>query len=279
MVQKISRSAGRSLLLSAMFLVTVSACQQPAPEPEPPANRQVAEAEPAPRQEPFSPPIPMPPVDREVLLLATMRAASAAAVGTDDHAEQESLAGKRFVVRERFGCAGPSAEGPRRWTYEEGSNALRVQYEPRLVPPGPGPAQPRRQPDTDEGTDPDPAAVYSVQYPWLLTATCLAQPAGAAPVANGRVTLVQTFTEEDSRAARLPESFKAVKRIAPEQVPATGLEFVLSGRLEEGPGGRVISCSPSSPGARPDCTVHVSIDAARVEDPAQGLLIAEWGNS
>jgi hypothetical protein len=52
------------------------------------------------------PPLPVaePPIGREALLLAAARAASAAALGRDDVAEQRELNGKRFEVRIRFGC-------------------------------------------------------------------------------------------------------------------------------------------------------------------------------
>ena len=77
---------------------------------------------------------------------------------------------------------------------------------------------------------------------------------------------------------RLPELFRITKKVAPDSIPTSGLEFVLSGRLEEGKDGRVISCTASPDGGRPDCTIAVSLESARLQDPDTGDELASWGD-
>lgn len=230
---------------------------------------------------------------REELMLAVIRASSAAYAGTDDREAQSDLPGKRFVFRVRFGCEGQSIEGPRRWSYDEGNGTLRV-----LV-----------QPEHGSGRAGDEAGaaetnLYTVNRPWMLEAACPAtapsappaqegdnvaaalpapdvpEPAGSESVAGGgKVTLVQRFSEEESRASRLPAEFRLVKRVSAEVRPTQGLDFVLLGRLAEGPDGRVIQCSVPPGGGRPDCLVSVAIDSARVQEPVSGEILSSWGDS
>jgi hypothetical protein len=231
--------------------------QTPAPEPRP----QVRDGPPA-------LPIPMPPLDREKLLIAAIRAASAAAAGVEDRARQDELAGERFVFRFRFGCGGPSEEGPRRWTYDREREVLRVEFEPapRLLS--------ETQPEAEAS-----GAAFTVEQPWLLTTSCPAKLAASRDLpADGQVRLVQPYTEDESRATRLPEIFRSTKRLNPANVPREGLDFVLAGRLEPDSEGRVISCTPSPVGARPDCAISVSVETATLQDPVSGAEYATWGD-
>ena len=221
------------------------------------------------RDGPPSLPIPLPPLDREKLLIAAVRAASAAAAGLDDRERQDELAGERFVFRFRFGCGGPAQDGPRRWSSDQKGEVLRVQFEPAPRMPGAG----------DEEEEEAKEAVFTVEQPWLLTVACPAKlgPAQELP-ADGQVRLVQRYTGEESRAARLPDIFKATKRLDPADAPREGLDFVVAGKLESDADGRVISCSAPPAGARPDCTISVSIESATLQDPVSGAEYATWGD-
>lgn len=211
----------------------------------------------------------MPPLDRERLLLATVRAASAAAAGVPDQERQDELAGERFIFRFRFGCNGPSDEGARRWSYDKERGTLRAHFEP----------SPEQADSGDDQQEEPSSASFAVERPWFLRPAC---PARAAAMkqepTDGKVLLVQRFTEEESRATRLPETFRVTKRVNPESAPSEGLDFVLSGKLEPDPDGRVISCSASPTGGRPDCTISVSIESARLQDPVTGDEFATWGD-
>ena len=81
----------------AVGAMTIAACRQQAPN-EPVENETSNE-------QISRPPLPIaePPMNRSAVLQAVAKAASAAALGRDDAAEQRSLDGDRFEVRIRFG--------------------------------------------------------------------------------------------------------------------------------------------------------------------------------
>ena len=257
------RTLPAAVLVATLF--GAAGCREQ-PQPE---QSQVA-PEPAATQRPEGPPslpIPMPPLDREKLLLAAVRAASASAAGLDDRERQSDFANKRFVFRFRFGCEGPSEAGIRRWSYDAGEEVLRAEFEPF-----PEAAEPDEEQDEN-------SVRFEVERPWLLQPAC--PESGTTPQrppSDGRVFLAQRFTKEESRANRLPELFRITKKVAPDSIPTSGLEFVLSGRLEEGKDGRVISCTASPDGGRPDCTIAVSLESARLQDPDTGDELASWGD-
>lgn len=196
--------------------------------------------------------------------------ASASVSGADERQLQDDLGGERFVFRFRFGCGGPSDQGPRRWTYDEEREVLRARFSPALDLTEAG---------QDEREDEASVLAFSVERPWLLRSAC---PAGATELqgepSDGRVRLVQWFTGEESRATRLPDVFQLTERTAPENAPREGLELALSGTLEAGADGRVIACALPPGGGRPDCTISVSIETAVLQDPVSGAELARWGD-
>ena len=167
-------------------------------------------------------PVAEAPLDREALLLAAMRAASAFAAGADDSAEQRRLAGKRFELRLRFGCGGPdAADEGRGWRFDAKQRTMRLKVAPDI-----------------SGDDPVAAAIagdafetiegFWLRRPWLLTAVCPAAPATvqaeadapakpkpeAATVAEGapaaipmgrRVGIAQFYSEFDSADGTPPQ--------------------------------------------------------------------------
>ena len=76
-------------------------------------------------------------MNRSAVLQAVAKAASAAALGRDDAAEQRSLDGDRFEVRIRFGCAvaggaAAPAKGPFNVRFDEKERTLRLRATPDL---------------------------------------------------------------------------------------------------------------------------------------------------
>ena len=84
----------------ASILISLPACTR---QDESNADNAVLENEPVASSLPSLPAVE-PPLDRAAVLLAVEQAASAAALGRDDRAEQAKLDGKRIEVRIRFGC-------------------------------------------------------------------------------------------------------------------------------------------------------------------------------
>lgn len=160
-------------------------------------------------------PIAEPPLDREALLIAALRAASATAVGDQSGDDQRELDGKRFEMRLRFGCGGASdaEQELRRWTFDDESRVLRVRVQPGISVDDPliealggGPYE------AVEG--------FWIRRPWVLTAGC-------APEASAFPSPVEEAVEQGtSSASPAPRSTSPAKASLPSQKAsptATGL--------------------------------------------------------
>jgi hypothetical protein len=254
-----------SLAMATPLLL--SGCRQEQPQAETPEPAPVP-AEPQERSGLPSFPVPVPPIGREQLLVAAMRAASASAIGASAGESQAELAGKNFVFRFRFGCGGPSEDSPRGWSYDPEEEVLRIRF---------APAPRAKAAEGDE--EAAQTAVFTVEQPWVLQSACPVNAAavGQAP-SDGQVRLVQQYGEEDSRAGRLPDQFRVTKRLKLDAIPREGLEFVLSGRIGAAREGPVITCTPVA-GGRPDCAISVSVESAVIQDPVSGDELERWGDS
>ena len=240
-------------------------------------------------------PVAEAPLDREALLLAAMRAASAFAAGADDSVEQRRLAGKRFELRLRFGCGGPdAADEGRGWRFDAKQRTMRLKVAPDI-----------------SGDDPVAAAIagdafetiegFWLRRPWLLTAVCPAAPATvqaeadapakpkpeaatvaeAAPAAipmGRRVGIAQFYSESDSRTARRRNrAYESTAVLAADEQPSPkGYDFVLSGRVRMLPDRRAVACVADGPQVPPSCIVSVHVDRAWIERADNRKLIAEW---
>jgi hypothetical protein len=237
----------RPMILSAtgIAVLAVAACRQP----EPQQRNTASELQSVPQNRAKTIPLPDPPFDREGLIIAALKAGSAAALGADDQRDQAQLKGKKFQVRMRFGCSsdGPGAKGG--WTYDEKAGVLRVKLKPDFDP-----ASDLAKALLAEGFE--SVAGFSFRQPWLLSAGC---PAGGTPVTaepQQRLAIVQLLTEEDSRVQRLQESYEVVKDLDPARVPQKGLDLVLEGRFELLADGRAIHCTTAT--SPPNCIITVT---------------------
>jgi hypothetical protein len=253
-------------------------------------------------------PIAEPPMNRSAMLLAVAKVASAVALGRDGVAEQRGLDGKRFEVRIRFGCVGPSgpasAAGPFNVRFDEEERTLRI----------------RATPDLSQ-TDPRVAALggeaveavegFWMYRPWLFEAGCPAPPpappapteaaseserpttavetaveaeeqprTAAPPTAGQRVGIAHFFTKTDSRAGRRDSRAYEATEVLPvgSQPSRSGYDLVLSGRLATVPGGKVINCRLQGPNMPPECIVSAEFDRVRIETPGTKEVVAEWSN-
>lgn len=239
------------------------------------------------------PPLPVAdaPLDRERLMLAAIRAASAFAAGADDSAAQRELDGKRFELRIRFGCGPAEAqEESRGWRFDEAKRTLRLRVAPDI-----------------SAEDPVAAAIAAegfegveglwLRRPWLLAAACPRTPPPAAPeqaeeaeserdepaaktpvTAGWKVGLAQFFSSTDSRTGRRRQRpYETTKVLAEGQQPsAQGYDFVVSGRIRALPDRRVIACSFAETGTPPACIISVHVDRTWIERPDNREMVAEW---
>ena len=160
-------------------------------------------------------PVVEPPLDREGLLIAVARAASAAALGRNDRDAQRQLEGDRFELRLRFGCGGGSDSAqpePRRWTFDEDERVIRFRLEPDFA--GDLPMM-----EALAGGEFESAEGFWIRRPWVLSAGCPAPRAGPPPAttasaADERIGIANFFTEADPRTHRRDSrAYEATKRL------------------------------------------------------------------
>ena len=235
-------------------------------------------------------PVSEAPLSREDILLAAMRAGSAAAGGRQDSEAQRRLEGKRFELRMRFGC-GDTREGATRtarFDADSGSVALAIPAEIDLDTPVVGDLAP---------AEIEAAEGFWIRRPWLLEPACAVaadkpgpspgltpsptptvspSPAATSTVAP-RIAIVQFFTDSDARTHRRQRrAYQAVEKLVAEETPgASGYDLVIEGRLQALPGGKVITCKPQ-PDRAPTCVISARFDLVSLERGDTGELVAEW---
>jgi hypothetical protein len=231
-------------------------------------------------------PVPQPPMSREQLLVATLRAASAFTAGTGDGDLQKSLANKAYEFRVRFGCDGPGKAGteePFGWTYDPKTRALKVRATPALSLKDPAvKAVAGEAFETVEG--------FWLRRPWLLTAACPREDEGGAADAIAKtespaqspaqlVGIAQFFTAAGPRTMRRSgRPYDATKKLDTDQPPAGGFDLVLTGRLAALPDGRVIACTRSPTDEQPACLISVEFGKVSIERADTHEQLAQWGS-
>ena len=260
-------------------------------------------------------PVADPALDREQLLLAVMRAASAAAVGRDDLDIQRKLDGKPFKIALRFACpsaaasqqpAAASQQPDAATRREDSKETLRLSARPDVTLDDPllsaiGASE------AFEAVD-----GFWIKRPWLLNAACpIVPPAPTAPdpgeeadgegrkekgesaaraetadaagtgsgvAAQQRIAIAQFYSSTDTRAGRRTDRpYEAVVTPAADNsIERTGFDLVLSGRLRALPNGKVIQCVATDPRRPPDCILSATFDQVRMEHPETRALLAQW---
>lgn len=263
--------------LAASGLV-LTACQE---EPEttpaapPPAAR--------PTSAPATPPTP-PVLSRADLIQAAEAAASAYAAG--GAADRDSLSGRRFAVRQAFGCQGaapaPAAaedaagDGLARWSWGAERKTLRLSLTPGDW----------TQSALISGGDAGWEAVegFWLNRPWMRAEGCPAaqgDPLASGPAAPSPQTvgLAAVHEQDGSRLGRRNgRAYSFVVRGEGDQpvaAPVGGYRLVLEGRLTAFPDGRAFQCRATSPDQRPVCVAAAQIDRVAFEDAA-GAVLSEW---
>ena len=228
-------------------------------------------------------PAPVAALDRAGLLAAIDVAASAYASGVAP--EGASLSGRRFVVRQAFGCIAQPAtaleaiaeDGVATWSRSADGKNLKVALTP---------SDWIASPLITDGDEPGWEAVEGVWLtrPWLKAGGCPRvptsdRPGGPAAQAPQTAGLASVFEADGSRLGR--RNGRAYEHTVrgdgdqPAVAPAQGYRLVLEGRMAAFPEGRSIRCRASGPDQRPVCIAAVQIDRVAFED-AGGSLLSEW---
>jgi len=267
----------------------LAGCQrQPSAQPVEPAP---AVSQPAPASAPLAPAA----LDRAGLLKALELAASAYASGQATTAN-EDVTDRRFIVRQAFGCSGPSTAatpGLARWTWGRDGQSIEIS-----LTPADWSADPMF---TGAASDWEAVEGFWIARPWMRAAGCpsVAQreaakqpagqgarqadrapapvlPVGQSPYSMG---LAAVFDEGGSRVGRRdgkPFTFTLrTEERTPPSAPARGFQLVVEGRLTSFTGDRAIRCVAPSADVRPVCIAAAEVDRVAFED-ADGALLREW---
>jgi hypothetical protein len=276
------RSNRLRFVVAALF---VSACQ-PAKDDQG-SNETLANE--ASRVRPL--PVVEAPLDRQAILQAVAKAASAAALGHVDRDTQRDLDGDRFEVRIRFGCptTQPSVEtGPFVVRQDVESRRLEVRASPDLTKAQPWIA-------ALGGDAIEAVEGFWMRKPWLLAPGCSVAP--QAPTseatedagddtprmsmeAKWRVGIAQFFGPTDTRTTRRDHrAYETTKTLGEDEpVSSEGYDLILSGRLRELPNGQVIACHVASPELPPECVVSVTFDRVQIQRADTKETLAEWSS-
>lgn len=264
------------VMLAVAGLLAVSACdREPAPAPQP---------EPATAAPPIAVTAPPIVLDRAGFLAAVDAAASDYAAG-GPAASQTSLVGRRFTIRQVFGCGGPAATPPA--ADDASHNGLGLwswsaDHKTQLLNLTPSDWT-RSALIAGEAPDWEAAEGFWIPRPWQRGDGCpgaKSDPlAGAAPASPQTVGLAAVFETGGSRLGRRNgRAYNFTVRGEGGQPPATppgGYRVVLEGRFAAFPDGRAIRCRAAHTDQRPVCIAAVKLDRVAFET-GDSVLLSEW---
>lgn len=215
--------------------------------------------------------------------LAVVDAAAAAYASGASSPGQDTLVGRRFTIRQAFGCGGPLpstadvGEGLASWSTSEDGRTQRL-----TLTPGDW-----AQTALVAGEDPiwEAAEGIWLSRPWLRTETCpqvrADQPIGgsAAVTSPQTIGLAAVFEADGSRLDRRNgRAYSFTLRGEDDQLPRPhigGYRLVLEGRFSAFPDGRAIRCRATNVDQRPVCIAAVQLDRVAFED-ADGSVLSDW---
>lgn len=237
------------------------------------------------------PALPPPLVGRADLLEELDLARAAYAAGQANVGE--TLAGRRFAIRQVFGCQGASHAGETgadlgvaRSKSGRQQGTVDISLTPADWSAAPVLAQAEAEWEAVEG--------YWLTRPWLRSEGCPAQPAIATQLVNGHANtaldstmgvnppfqtsgLAAVYAQGSSRLGRRDgKAFTLTLRgDPPTSSPQNGYRMVIEGRFSAFPDGRSIHCHSPTIDQTPVCVAAANIDRVAFED-ADGKLLKEW---
>lgn len=245
----------------------VAGCQRDEPAAPPPAA-----PAPAPVLKPVAP-LPPPVLNRVELVAAIEQAASDYVAG---QTAGQGLVGRRFSIRQAFGCLEPvsaqAADGLAGWSWGKRKATIELTLLPAdwmALAPG----------------DWEAVEGFWLARPWQRGEGCPAgrwtEPAPDEPPAPSAQTvgLAAVFEPGGSRMGRRSGRAYAftVRGEAgqPPVAPVAGYRLMLEGRLGAFDDGQAIHCAAEGPERRPVCIAAVRLDRVAFED-ANGVVLSEW---
>lgn len=243
-------------------------------------DRKPSPGAPAEAVPPSAPALVTPSMQRADVLDALADARAAYAAGAAD--PSAALAGRRFSVREAFGCGGPSDAAPpglARWARDGAGKSIEVVLAPAdwthapVLEGAKGAGDERWE--TVEG--------FWLSHSWLRAEGCPAPPIvpvsamSPPPATAPRDGLAAVFEAGGSRMTRRDgRAYTLTVRGDPTaEPPLAGYRLLLEGRFTAFPDGQAIRCRSDNPDAEPVCLAAAVVDRVAVEDAA-GKVLREW---
>jgi hypothetical protein len=206
--------------------------------------------------------------------LIRLAAAAADAVGGGP-TTRDDLAGRRFVVRLPFGCAGPTenAEIPFGWSYNAEQQTLRVRITPQQWIEAPWVAERMEEHDIEsvEG--------FWVPRPWTSSESCPPEAPTIPDERSSSLGIAQFFGTDSSRVGqRRGKALQLVERVPPDRLQfGSGFHLLLEGRIASVPGGQgTVLCHAAEAYDRPTCLIAAEFVRVAIENPATQEVLAEW---
>lgn len=218
---------------------------------------------------------------RAELLDAIAQARAAYAAGAPDPSAE--LSGRRFSIRQAFGCGGPAdaaLPGLARWSWDGARKSIEI----RLAPADWTQSRILAGVKGAEAVHWEAVEGFWLTHSWLRTEGCPTPPIvpaavtapplpAAAPIAG----LAAVFETGGSRVERRDgRAYALTLRGEPTaEPPLAGYRLLLEGRFTAFPDGPVIRCRSDNPDAEPVCLAAAEVDRVAIEDAA-GKMLREW---
>lgn len=227
---------------------------------------------------------PAAPLNRAGLLAAMDAAASSYASG--EGGGDASLVGRRFLVRQAFGCAPSPTDDPQA-TGQEGIARVTRTADGRSLKLSltPGDWAGSSLISDSQAAGWEVVEGIWLTRPWMRTEGCSAVPVSGAtgdlaPLLQPQTMgLASVFEADGSRVGRRNgRAFEYTLRGEEDEpviAPPQGFRLVLEGRLEAFPDGRAIRCHGLARDARPLCIAAIQVDRVSFEDAA-GTTLSDW---
>lgn len=246
--------------------------------PPPPVTNEVV-AVPTPPEEP--PPAETRTLGRADLAALAGQAADAAASGTPVPASVREAVGRQFDLELPFGCGGPANQmdaAPLSWSYNETAEVLRIRVQPTTWAAADWGIAAEAGVEAIEG--------FWIPRPWSSRGTCpprtvQAAVAGSEPVMlPGQTLALAQFVAGDGRreALRGERPFELVQRMPRAEFDGSqGFRVRLLGRIGSVAGTGPVRClQPAGIEQRPICVIAATLAEVRIENPADGAVLATW---
>jgi len=187
---------------------------------------------------------------------------------------EDTLEGKRFVIRIPFGCGGLGSDEKRAYgaRYTPDDRTLRISVAPEdwTRMPWVSSELSRRGADGAEG--------WWIPRPWTQSETCPADPSDPANTASS-LGIAQLFDADSSRVGqRRGRPLEATVQLDADKPELDkGLRIVVEGRVARWLTSReTVLCWAVQAYERPLCLISAKIDLIAVENASNGDRLADW---